>query len=1014
MKFKVVLLFGILTANSIYLSGQKNLEKQISDSLTIIANKYTYISRIPVTSIDINQNDKTLIVNVGELLSQIPLRPENVNAIYAMLSKLTQSKYPGYNISCVTEKRKIEEYIPNIYRYNNINRQQLFQVVHPENALITNLSTPYKVEKGLSNRHIALWQSHGWYYNQKLARWMWQRARLFQTVEDLYTQSYVLPFLVPMLEKAGANVLLPRERDTQLNEIIIDNDTKHDDGKYRERNDRKSWKSGEFGFAHLKESYLHGENPFRMGTYRFIPAINDTDEMSSAEWDPNIPEDGSYAVYVSYKTVDNSAPDAHYTVYHLGGKTEFSVNQTMNGGTWLYLGHFKFNKGRSNHAKIVLTNYSSFKDKIITADAVKIGGGMGNIARNPNEEGTVSNQKSSDSTNLVVKPSNPVQIIAPTISNYPRYTEAARYWLQWAGVPDSIYSRTKGMNDYNDDYQSRGFWVNYISGGSSVAPSKAGLGVPIDMALAFHTDAGTTKNDSIIGTLSICTVNNSNAKTDFENGYSRWASRDLADIVQTQIVQDVRKLYAPEWVRRGLWNKSYSESRVPEVPTMLLELLSHQNYADMRYGLDPRFRFSVSRAIYKGILKFLSFNAGQEYIVQPLPVGEFSGRFIARNKVKLTWKAVIDSLEPTAKPEKYMVYTRIDEGGFNNGVVCENENIEIEIQPGKIYSYKISAINKGGESFPSEVLSMYRANNNRPEVLIVNGFNRISAPYSPVNNPTLPAGFQTDEDPGVPYINDYSFIGKQYEFDRSKPWISDDNQGFGASYSNYETKLIAGNSFDYPYLHGKAIKAAGYSFVSSSAQAVANGAVDLKKYKVVDLILGKQKQTFIGNGKKAPEFKTFPLALQHSLYSFCLAGGNLMISGAYIGSDFYKGNYINTDERIFMENILKYKFNSSKASLSPVVKMVNSPFSQFGRAEMEFYDHPNSDSYYLESTDAIDPAGDGAVTISRYAGSNLSAGVAYSGTYKTCSFGFPFEAIKGEKERNRLMDYVLDFFNAKK
>ena len=28
-----------------------------------------------------------------------------------------------------------------------------------------------------------------------------------------------------------------------------------------------------------------------------------------------------------------------------------------------------------------------------------------------------------------------------------------------------------------------------------------------------------------------------------------------------------------------MWNKSYSESRVPEVPTMLLELLSHQNFA---------------------------------------------------------------------------------------------------------------------------------------------------------------------------------------------------------------------------------------------------------------------------------------------------------------------------------------------------------------------------------------------------------------------------------------------------
>jgi len=83
---------------------------------------------------------------------------------------------------------------------------------------------------------------------------------------------------------------------------------------------------------------------------------------------------------------------------------------------------------------------------------------------------------------------------------------------------------------------------------------------------------------------------------------------------------------------QGLWNKSYSEARLPEVPTMLLELLSHQNFTDMRYGLDPRFRFTVSRAIYKGMLKYLSYNSGQPYIVQPLSVEQFSSRFVAKKQ----------------------------------------------------------------------------------------------------------------------------------------------------------------------------------------------------------------------------------------------------------------------------------------------------------------------------------------------------------------------------------------------
>ena len=83
--------------------------------------------------------------------------------------------------------------------------------------------------EGLDGRHIALWQSHGLYYEQSEGRWEWQRPCLFQTVEDLFTQGYVLPFLVPMLENAGAYVILPRERDVQTHEIIIDNDPGFDD-----------------------------------------------------------------------------------------------------------------------------------------------------------------------------------------------------------------------------------------------------------------------------------------------------------------------------------------------------------------------------------------------------------------------------------------------------------------------------------------------------------------------------------------------------------------------------------------------------------------------------------------------------------------------------------------------------------------------------------------------------------------------------------------------------------------
>ena len=166
----------------------------------------------------------------------------------------------------------------------------------------------------------------------------------------------------------------------------------------------------------------------------------------------------------------------------------------------------------------------------------------------------------------------------------PSFTEGALYWMQWAGVDSTILS--KYDNDYTSDYGDRGAWVGWMSGGSRTNPKADGLNIPIDLSFAFHTDAGTTPDDSIIGTLSIYTLM-CDGSDKFANGEDRLQQRMYADFVQTEIVNDIRRKFNPEWSRRGLWDRSYSESRTATVPAMLLELLSHQNFADMKFGLDP-------------------------------------------------------------------------------------------------------------------------------------------------------------------------------------------------------------------------------------------------------------------------------------------------------------------------------------------------------------------------------------------------------------------------------------------
>ncbi len=937
----------------------ESLKKQLDQKLNSFARQYVSSRTIKIDSILIQKKKVTLFAN--EALEDIPFREYNVSELYASIAPL----FPNASkIVILTRGTDIESLIPEYDRKGRPNKKRLYSIKESKYPLTRSLSSPHEIKNGLQNRHIALWQSHGLYYAQTAHRWEWQRARMFGTVEDLFTQSFVLPYLTPMLENAGATILIPRERDTQIHEIIIDNDRSTPGSEYKELDGEKAWSDGEkAGFGHIQATYTNGENPFTQGTYRQTVTQRKGKE-SLIEWIPEIPESGNYAVYASYQSFPNSTEQALYTIHHAGGETTIAVNQTMGGGTWIYLGNFKFTAHEQAHERIVLTNQSNKSGKIITADAIKIGGGMGNIARSPLK--------------------SPYPIEAET-SGYPRFTEAARYWLQWAGIPDSIYSKSTFRNDYQDDIYARPRWVNYL---------KEQAHIPIDMAFAFHSDAGTTPDDSIIGTLGIY-MSKSNDGI-YTNRKSREIARDLTDMIQTQILSDVRKVYNPQWSRRGMWNQSYIEARIPDVPTMLLELLSHQNFADMRYGLDPRFRFLICRAIYKGMLRYICFQNKQEPIVQPLPPDRLYTELVETNKVRIGWKAVQDTLEESASPTAYILYSRKDSGGFDNGTLVKGEEIILPIEAGIIHSYKVAAVNKGGISFPSEIVSVYRSPKGEKDktVLIVNGFDRISGPASFESAADSLAGFLYAVDRGVPYLNDIAFIGDQFEFRRSATWNSNDNNGHGDSYNNYAGQVIAGNTFDYPFIHGQAMAGTGYSFVSCSHKSLAEGVVKPDTYPIIDLILGKQRQPVI-----TP-------VLQDTLRSYLAQGGNLLVSGTNLFSD----SWGNAQDRTFVEEVLKGKLASRNASKEGIVNSCASPYGYIN-GRYTFRTRPNPICYSIESVDGVLPADKLAHTILRYPENNIGAGIVYEGKYRTCSLGFPFEALQTPSERNRLMESILRFFS---
>lgn len=127
-------------------------------------------------------------------------------------------------------------------QYQDGNTRAWGSIEYKDDPWVYRVSRPNNITEGLLNRHIALWASHGRYYDADKGKWVWQRPNLFGTTEDLFTQTIVVPYLIPMLENAGATVFTPRERDWQTHEVIVDNDDRQKAPYYIEFVDRKSGK----------------------------------------------------------------------------------------------------------------------------------------------------------------------------------------------------------------------------------------------------------------------------------------------------------------------------------------------------------------------------------------------------------------------------------------------------------------------------------------------------------------------------------------------------------------------------------------------------------------------------------------------------------------------------------------------------------------------------------------------------------------------------------------------------
>ncbi len=115
--------------------------------------------------------------------------------------------------------------------------------------------------------------------------------------------------------------------------------------------------TGEWQTAEDEQGY-YGYN------YHYIQSAHEEDSFT---WKLNIPQSGTYTVYVHYPIYSKAATKVTYTIEHQEGSTSKTVDQSKNGGEWVSLGQYEFDE-----TKIGTITVSTSEDGTLLADAVKL------------------------------------------------------------------------------------------------------------------------------------------------------------------------------------------------------------------------------------------------------------------------------------------------------------------------------------------------------------------------------------------------------------------------------------------------------------------------------------------------------------------------------------------------------------------------------------------------------------------------------------------------------------------
>jgi hypothetical protein len=760
---------------------------------------------------------------------------------------------------------------------------------------------------GLADKIVYIHAGHGYTAaNETNGAWSFQRPETFDMIEDLGNVDQ-MTFLADYLFRAGATVVPLRPVGHQTGEVVLDND---DPGVTFVGNWSNSTATVYFGST--------GDVPYQFATTSLT-------ETAYARYQPNLPQAGFYPVYAWTTSGGNRAADQLYRVNHAGGITEVNVNHRRVGNGLVYLGTYYFDAGNTGYVDI--SNRSSESGNVVIADMIRFGNGIGDISRGGGSSGLA------------------------------REDEAGLYWVQWhvdrsQGIPTSEYRALASDRDATVSLSPR--YAEYMN--------READGVLADRVfVSFHSNAGggrgvlglyngnndpdtATPNQFLLaGTLGREVNNDMVAQNgQFEHNWSNRGSNITLDRTDIEF---------------GEINNNYIDD---EFDATIVEVAFHDNQLDAELMRDRKVRDALARATYQGIVNYFRAVDGNTTPAEMLPGApvDFSAKSTAAGSVTLSWKAPVSNAYTGDAADGYRIYTSSNGYGFDGGTfVAGGTTTSATLtgyDPNRPYYFKVVAVNDGGESPSSEVLTVLPSGGAK-QVLVVNGFDR----------------------------NDRAM---------------NDKQPFGGGSNTVDrVRMRSGNSRDYTVQVAAAIHAArpGVHVDSTSNEAIISGAVQMADYHTVIWILGEESTAD----------DTFNATEQTLVEQFIAAGGNLFVSGAEIAWDLDQ----QSGGRSFFESTLLGNYASDDANTYAVTGAEGGIF-----AGLSFSFDNGTLFYNTEFPDAINPQPGAQAALSYSGGNGGTAGIQVSGTDGRGSivmFGLPFETITTAANRATVIDRMFEFFN---